>query len=213
MAPENHDIQGQAGKLDSERIEVVPQPSPDHNTHGLDKAAQFLQQANKTVVVTPEENARIVRRIDWAILPILLTVYALQSLDKTSLSYASVFGLIDDTNLVGDQYSWLGSIVYLAQLVMQPVVAVSLVKFPIGKFTAVMVFCWGATLCGMAAAKNFGGLMATRFLLGAFESSVGELCECHRSRLELSHCSAGLHRHCTDVVSSRRANKPKRSMV
>ncbi|EOD53142.1 putative allantoate permease protein [Neofusicoccum parvum UCRNP2] len=172
MAPENHDIQGQAGKLDSERIEVVPQPSPDHNTHGLDKAAQFLQQANKTVVVTPEENARIVRRIDWAILPILLTVYALQSLDKTSLSYASVFGLIDDTNLVGDQYSWLGSIVYLAQLVMQPVVAVSLVKFPIGKFTAVMVFCWGATLCGMAAAKNFGGLMATRFLLGAFESSV-----------------------------------------
>ncbi|GME22857.1 Major facilitator superfamily [Neofusicoccum parvum] len=172
MAPENHDIQGQAGKLDSERIEVVPQPSPDHNTHGLDKAAQFLQQANKTVVVTLEENARIVRRIDWAILPILLTVYALQSLDKTSLSYASVFGLIDDTNLVGDQYSWLGSIVYLAQLVMQPVVAVSLVKFPIGKFTAVMVFCWGATLCGMAAAKNFGGLMATRFLLGAFESSV-----------------------------------------
>ncbi|KAF4303267.1 Major facilitator superfamily [Botryosphaeria dothidea] len=172
MAPENHDIQGQAGKLESERIEVVPQPSPDQPTKGVDKAAQFLQQANKTIVIGPEDDKRVLRKIDWAILPIVLVVYALQSLDKTSLSYAAVFGLIDDTNLVGDQYSWLGSIVYLAQLVMQPVVAVCLVKLPIGKFTAVMVFCWGATLCGMAAAKSFGGLMATRFLLGAFEASV-----------------------------------------
>lgn len=31
---------------------------------------------------------------------------------------------------------------------------------------------WGATLCGMAAAHNFGGLMATRFILGSFEASV-----------------------------------------
>lgn len=180
MAPENHDIQGQAGKLESERIEVVPQPSPDQPTKGVDKAAQFLQQANKTIVIGPEDDKRVLRKIDWAILPIVLVVYALQSLDKTSLSYAAVFGLIDDTNLVGDQYSWLGSIVYLAQLVMQPVVAVCLVKLPIGKFTAVMVFCWGATLCGMAAAKSFGGLMATRFLLGAFEASVGK---CRWSRM------------------------------
>jgi hypothetical protein len=27
----------------------------------------------------------------------------------------------------------------------------------------------------MAGAKNFGGLMATRFLLGAFESAVGKI--------------------------------------
>lgn len=35
-----------------------------------------------------------------------------------------------------------------------------------------MVFCWGAVLCGMAAARDFGSLMATRFLLGSFEASV-----------------------------------------
>lgn len=69
-------------------------------------------------------------------------VYFLQSLDKTALSYAAVFGLIEDTNLVGDEYSWLGAIVYVAQLVWQPVVAVFLVKLPTGKFLATMVFCW-----------------------------------------------------------------------
>nr|POE79366.1 putative transporter [Quercus suber] len=35
-----------------------------------------------------------------------------------------------------------------------------------------MVFCWGATLCGMSASRSFGGLMAARFILGSFEASV-----------------------------------------
>lgn len=110
-------------------------------------AAEFLKQIEQPIVVTPEDNKRVLRKIDWRILPIILFVYCLQSLDKTTLSYASVFGLIKDTNLVGDQFSWLGSVVYVAQLVFQPLIAYFLVKFPIGKFSATMVFLWGAVLC------------------------------------------------------------------
>lgn len=139
---------------------------------GKDKAAIILEEAGHRVVVTAEDNKRVLRKIDWAILPIILVIYCLQSLDKTSLSYASVFGLIADTHLVGGEYGWCGAIVYVAQLVWQPVIAYILVKFPLGKFCAVMVLCWGATLCGMVAAKNFGGLMASRFVLGSFEASV-----------------------------------------
>lgn len=149
---------------------IANPPSPPT---GRDKAAQFLKQAAHPVVVTPEDNARVLRKIDLRLLPLLLVVYCLQSLDKTTLSYASVFGIIEDAHLVGDQFSWLGSVVYLAQLVFQPLVAYSLVRFPIGKFSACMVFCWGAVLCGMTAAGDFGGLMAARLLLGAFEASVG----------------------------------------
>ncbi len=143
-------------------------------TRGQDKAGLFLEQAGHQVIVTPEDDKRILRKIDLRLLPIILFVYCLQSLDKTTLSYASVFGLIKDTNLVGDQFSWLGSVVYVAQLVFQPIVAYSLVKFPLGKFISIMVLCWGAVLCGMTAAHDFGGLMAARLLLGAFEASVGK---------------------------------------
>lgn len=38
--------------------------------------------------------------------------YVLNFLDKGILSNASVFGLRDDTHLVGQQYSWVGSIFY-----------------------------------------------------------------------------------------------------
>jgi MFS family permease len=96
-------------------------------------------------------------------------------LDKSTLSYASVFGLVQDANLKGQDYSWLGSVVYIAQLVMQPVIAYFLVKLPTGKFAGVMVFCWGVVLSLMSIARNFKGLFAARFFLGCFEASVGKL--------------------------------------
>ncbi|KAH7011239.1 allantoate permease [Ilyonectria destructans] len=138
----------------------------------LDKAAQFLKQAQHQVVVTRAENRRVRKLIDWRILPLLLVVYCLQSLDKNTLSYAGVFGLIDDAKLVGNEYSWLGSVVYVAQLCFQPVVAYILVKFPIGKFISCMVLAWGVILCCMTAAHNFTGLVTARLFLGIFEASV-----------------------------------------
>lgn len=169
---ETNTNQGDSNKNITSEITPVPKPA---SLTGRDKAAQFLKQANQAnIIVTPSENARVLRKIDLHLLPIILFVYCLQSLDKTTLSYASVFGLIDDTHLEGQEFSWLGSVVYVAQLVFQPLVAYALVKLPVGKFCATMVFCWGAVLCGMTAAKNFGGLMAARLLLGAFEASVGK---------------------------------------
>ncbi|KAG7140377.1 putative transporter like protein [Verticillium longisporum] len=123
-------------------------------------------------IVTAQDNARVLRRIDLYVLPLMLAVYFLQSLDKTTLAYASVFGLIEDTGLQGDEYSWLGSVVYVAQLVMQFPLAWLLVKMPLGRFTGCMVALWGATLAAMAAARSFRSLLVARFLLGAFEASV-----------------------------------------
>ncbi|KAI0179736.1 MFS general substrate transporter [Hypoxylon sp. FL1284] len=171
----------------AEQIEHSSGPPPDASEQpsggssgggGRDIVASFLAKQAKEggggqrIVVTPAESARVLRRIDAVILPIMLAVYFLQGLDKATLAYASVFGLLDDTGLVGDQYSWLGSIVYLAQLVMQPPLAWLLVRLPIAKFTSVMVLLWGVSLACMAAADSFGGLIATRFFLGVFEASV-----------------------------------------
>lgn len=128
---------------------------------------------DERLAISPADDARILRRIDLALLPLMLSVYFLQALDKATLSYASIFGLIEDTDLVGDQFSWLGSIVYVAQLVMQLPLALGLVKLPIGKFTSFMVLAWGLTLTAMTWAHDFPQLMVARFFLGAFEASIG----------------------------------------
>lgn len=142
-----------------------------------DAAAQLLLKLGHSPTerahFSSADNDRILRRIDLALLPLMLAVYFLHALDKATLSYASVFGLIDDTELHGTQFSWLSSVIFLAQLIFQLPVAWALVKLPIGTFTSAMVLGWGVTLAVMTSAGSFPALLALRFLLGAFEASVG----------------------------------------
>ncbi|KAJ9616884.1 hypothetical protein H2200_000604 [Cladophialophora chaetospira] len=138
-----------------------------------DRANKILHEAGgQRIHLTPENNSRVLKKIDLRILPVVLGIYFLQALDKATLAYASVFGLVDDAGLVGHQYSWLGSVVYLAQLVAQPLIAYILVKFPLGKFLAVIVLLWGIALSSMPAAHSFGSLLVCRLFLGFFEAGV-----------------------------------------
>ena len=129
--------------MDSKEIQTIQHEDINESSRdlaGKDKAAQLLEQVDHPIHVTASDNARVLRKIDLTILPILLTVYCLQYLDKATLSYASVFGLLKDANLQGEDYSWLGSIVYVAQLIFQPLIAFALVKLPIGKFAGTVNF-------------------------------------------------------------------------
>lgn len=67
-------------KTEVETVESIHKPTP--TTRGKDKAAELLA-ANERIVVTEAENKRVLKKIDLVILPILLSVYFLQSLDKT----------------------------------------------------------------------------------------------------------------------------------
>ncbi|CAG8951359.1 hypothetical protein HYFRA_00007270 [Hymenoscyphus fraxineus] len=167
------DIKGHEVEAVEDVEDVAISKHPQEDIKHKDRAAEYLQNANQSVVVSPEENKRILRKIDLTILPTMLAVYFLQQQDKSTLSYASVFGIVEDAKLKGEDFSWLGSIVYVAQLVMQPIIAFFLVKLPTGKFGATMVLCWGIVLSCMAVAKDFKGLLVTRLFLGCFEASVG----------------------------------------
>lgn len=64
----------------------------------------------------------------------------LQYLDKQSLSYAGVFGLIDDLNLTSKEYSWTSSIFYVGQLVSEYPFIYLMSRFPLTKFVGATVY-------------------------------------------------------------------------
>ncbi|CAK5281298.1 unnamed protein product [Mycena citricolor] len=161
------------GHIEASTSDSTDDPKGFHNTQTPGDAAQaILADAHAPVIVASEDNARILSKIDWHLLPIMLAIYFLQQLDKSTLSYASVFHLVQKTHLVGYQFSALGSILYAAQFVWQPVSSFFLVRLPVAQWLAFNVLCWGIVLCGMTAAKDFKGLIVTRFFLGIFEATV-----------------------------------------
>ncbi|KAK1224660.1 hypothetical protein PQX77_012405 [Marasmius sp. AFHP31] len=123
------------------------------------------------VEVTEEDNRRILKKTDINLLTILTGVYWLQILDKSLLGYAATFGLREDIGLHGNQYSTIGSINAIAQLAWQPFSSYLLVRIKPRWFMPIIVFCWGASLCGMAASTSYAAMLSTRFLLGLFEAA------------------------------------------
>jgi MFS family permease len=142
-----------------------------------DTAAKFLETAHvENASFTYEEERAVLKRIDLRVLPLLLGAYFFQQLDKSSLSYVSIFGIQKDAGLAGKQYSWLGSILYLAQLIMQPLAAFLLVKLPTGKVMAAAILLWGSSLAIMSSCTSFPSLLGLRFVLGSFEAMIAPAC-------------------------------------
>ncbi|KAM0712148.1 hypothetical protein Q7P37_011242 [Cladosporium fusiforme] len=120
--------------------------------------------------ISPEEDARVKRKIDWMILPYLGVCYAFFYIDKTTLSYAAIFGIREDLDLQGTQYSWLSSIFYFGFLAWAFPTGFLMQRLPIGRYLGFNIFLWGAFLMLQAAAHNFEGLAALRAFAGAAEA-------------------------------------------
>ncbi|KAI0019356.1 major facilitator superfamily transporter allantoate [Xylariomycetidae sp. FL0641] len=124
------------------------------------------------IVLTPEAERKLLRKIDLHIMPLLCVVYGLNYLDKTTLSYASVMGIKDDINIGVNQYNWIASMFYFGYLFWEWPTNRLLQRLPLAKYSAFNVVMWGLTLCTMAAVTNYGGAITVRFFLGVFEAAV-----------------------------------------
>ncbi|WVQ82643.1 hypothetical protein IAT38_004775 [Cryptococcus sp. DSM 104549] len=161
---------------DPEKAMSITSDAPNKQaTQGMDAAMAFLAANENHEPITDEENRRVLWKIDSRLMPAMAVIYFLQQLDKASLSYSSVFNIQADAHLVGQDYSWLSSIVYFAQIVFQPLSVWALVRLPVNLWLGICVMSWGAFECILAACTNFGGLAAVRFLLGGAEASVAPI--------------------------------------
>ncbi|ESZ94064.1 hypothetical protein SBOR_5540 [Sclerotinia borealis F-4128] len=145
--------------------ESLQKKQPEGDTAlALFRDSEQLHQA-----VDPVEERKLIKKIDMVILPCLAICYTFYYIDKTTLSYAAIFGIKDDLNLEGTKYSWLSSIFYFGWLVWAFPTNYLMQKFPVGKYLAFNIFMWGALLMCQAAARNFIELAILRALSGAAE--------------------------------------------
>ncbi|CAI6335246.1 unnamed protein product [Periconia digitata] len=152
------------------------------HSHDADAALKAFEEfEGQTLELSEETNKRLLRKIDWHLMPIMCLVYGLNYLDKTTLSYASVMGLrlpsSDDKlksgiDLTGSEYSWLGSMFYFGYIIWEYPTSQLLQRLPLGKYSAFNIIIWGLVLACFAAVENYAGAMAIRFFLGVFEAAV-----------------------------------------
>jgi hypothetical protein len=85
------------------------------HSHDVDEAMKAFE-SGEIIEIDEATDRRLLKTIDWHLIPLMCVVYGLNYLDKTTLSYASVMGIKKDIHLTGDDYQWLGSMFYFGYL-------------------------------------------------------------------------------------------------
>lgn len=143
-----------------------------HGVGANDVAATFLRGLDDSVTsapVTDAESNKLLTKIDWTLIPLLSGTVILAAVDKVIISNAAIYGMTADTHLVGQQYSWVGSIFYFGYLIAEFPAAYLVQRLPVAKLLVGCVTAWGVLMMCIAATQNFAGLATIRFLFGMAE--------------------------------------------
>ncbi|EAW18144.1 putative MFS transporter [Aspergillus fischeri NRRL 181] len=159
--PETGDL-----SMDIEAKEFSPAASTE-----ADAALCFLASEG-TAAFTEIDEEKLVRKIDWMIVPLMWAIYFLQYQDKILINYASVMGLLKDTGMQTDQFSKLALAFYVSYLFFEFPTGYLMQRLPIAKYLGLNVTLWGLLTTLNYAAQNYAGLIVLRVLLGCFESAV-----------------------------------------
>ncbi|KAH7049322.1 pantothenate transporter liz1 [Macrophomina phaseolina] len=162
-----------------EHIEAVPTSCP------MDGMKHYQE-----LEYSPEEETKLVRKIDLFLLPTIWLMYLLSYMDRTkyvhpprttpcrhqaytmpkSIGNAKIAGMMDDLNLTSNEYSVALVVFFVSYVVFEVPSNMILSRTRPSIFLPALMFLWGAVTCCMAVIHNYHQLVALRFVVGIFEA-------------------------------------------
>ncbi|PBP25625.1 MFS transporter [Diplocarpon rosae] len=111
----------------------------------------------------------VVRKMDRNLIPLVMILYLLASLDRSNVGNARIAGMEEALDLDSASYEWLLTIFYISYIVFEPFGLMWKV-IPPHRWAAFTVMGWAVCGTMQAATFSWAGMMAARFFLGAFEA-------------------------------------------
>ncbi|KAH7346080.1 major facilitator superfamily domain-containing protein [Pyrenochaeta sp. MPI-SDFR-AT-0127] len=114
---------------------------------------------------------KLIRKIDWRLLPILGALYSIALIDRTNISNARVAGMGRDLALqVGDRYTIVLVLFFPTYALLELPSNIVLRKLGSANWLSFIALSWGAVMIGQGFVKSWISLAVCRVLLGAFEA-------------------------------------------
>ncbi|KAK7697743.1 hypothetical protein SLS64_013217 [Diaporthe eres] len=124
------------------------------------------------ILVNTQGQARIVRKFDRQMLPIVCILYVLSYLDRGNIGNAKTAGIQEELSLDDQDWTWVLQGFYISYVLFEWT-QLFWKLFPAHIYVAILCFLWGTAAMVSGATHNLAGLVAVRVLLGIFEASFG----------------------------------------
>lgn len=115
---------------------------------------------------------RLLRRLDWKLLPWLCILYLLAFLDRANIGNAKVAGMSHDLDLGIWDFNATLTIFFVSYSVFEPLTNVLLKRMRPSVFIPLIMVIWGIVMTTMGLVHNWSGLMAARWFLGLAEAGL-----------------------------------------
>ncbi|KAK0706274.1 major facilitator superfamily transporter [Lasiosphaeria miniovina] len=146
---------------------AVQEKTDTTNSEGNTHVVHFKGQTPEWRDATEK---KLLRKIDTHLLPFLVVMYLLNFLDRSNLAQARQGTFEKDLGMTGTDFNLATSIFFVAYLLMQLPSNMLITRVRPSLYLSAAMVLWGGVSACTAATRNFGQLIAVRFLLGFVEA-------------------------------------------
>jgi len=119
---------------------------------------------------SPEEERRIMRKIDVRLVLTVGFMYCISLMDRTNLSAANIAGMAVELKLIGYRYSIITLVFFTTYVVFQFPSTIIIKKVGPKYFLPLITFLWGIIMLSMGFVKDWKVMAGMRVILGIFEA-------------------------------------------
>ncbi|KXS22532.1 MFS general substrate transporter [Gonapodya prolifera JEL478] len=123
------------------------------------------------------EEARVMRKVDLALIPWLLLCYTALNIDRQNISAAIIMNaetpaqtMVYQLGLDGSKFNWALSAFFVGYVVLEVPSNLLITRFNPSRWIARVMTSWGVLVACMGAVRNFTGLVVVRTLVGCMEA-------------------------------------------
>ncbi|RMZ41182.1 putative pantothenate transporter [Aspergillus flavus] len=150
----------------------------DESTGAGDIAGFDAEWMRARTSLTADEEKKLLRRVDWHIMPLCAIMFLLKNIDSENVANAKIMNKGTDRNILTqlgmttDQYNLVTVLYYIPYIVAETPSNLLFKRILPSRWQSRIMISWGIALACHAAVKNKEGLYAVRFLLGLFEAGL-----------------------------------------
>ncbi|KAM5385575.1 hypothetical protein ACJZ2D_000774 [Fusarium nematophilum] len=116
------------------------------------------------------EVKKIMRKVDWRLLPLLTILYVLSFMDRSNIGNARVAGMNVDLGLTPSQYNMCLTVFFFPYALFEVPSNIVLKLMRPSLWMTFLVITWGTVLTLQGIVKTYHHLIVTRFFLGMAEA-------------------------------------------
>ncbi|KAG2061067.1 MFS general substrate transporter [Suillus hirtellus] len=123
-------------------------------------------------IPSPRERARILRKIDWHLLPFVTVFYLFSYLDRANIGNAKVAGMATNLYLTGFRYNIAAAVFFISYSFAEVPSNIALKLLRPSRWIPSIMVAWGIVLTLMCLIRSYQSLVVARVFLGLTEAGL-----------------------------------------